>query len=87
MRCSTRCCAPGSARGRMMMTSSARAGPRPRAPSRWRHLDGGGEVVTVAQLLGRNQRLLFNYRLLPYRRERAGRPRRVTAVGHGSTGR
>jgi hypothetical protein len=65
-----------------MTSSTARTGPRHRAPSRWCHLqsEGEGEVVTVAQLLDRNQRLLFNYRLAQYRREHAGQPRRVAVV-------
>jgi hypothetical protein len=44
------------------MTSSAGAGSRYCAPSRWCRWEGEGEVVTVAELLGQNQRLLFQYR-------------------------
>lgn len=64
----------------MTRSSAARAGLRHRAPSRRCHLEDGGEVVTVAQLLDCNQRLLFSYRLVQYRREHAGQPRRVTVV-------
>lgn len=62
------------------MTTSARIGPRHRAPSWWRRWQEGGEVVTVAALLGRNQRLLFTYRLRQYQREHAGQPRQVAVA-------
>lgn len=49
-----------------------------RAPSRWWPEEaGGGGVVTVAELLERNQDQLAWYRLAQYRREHASHARRV----------
>lgn len=62
-----------------MIEARRQRGRHHRAPSWWWR-KGGGEPVTVAQLLDRNQRLLFNYRLAQYRREHAGQPHRVVVL-------
>ena len=62
------------------MTTSASTGPRRRAPSWWCWWQDHGELITVAELLGQNQRLLFHYRLRQYQREHSGPARRITVV-------
>ncbi|MGH3867086.1 MAG: hypothetical protein ACRDQ4_13275 [Pseudonocardiaceae bacterium] len=64
-----------------MTSSSARAG-RHRAPSRWWHWEdeGGGEVVTLAQLLHRCQYRPPRYQLLQRRPDRVIEPRRITVI-------
>jgi len=68
----------------MTRGSAARARPRHRALSRWCHLEGAGEVVTVAQLLSRHHQL-FGERPLwsrpaQYRPRYAPPPRRTTVI-------
>ncbi|MBV9143019.1 MAG: hypothetical protein JO115_19255 [Pseudonocardiales bacterium] len=69
----------------MTRSSAARAGSRHRVPSRRGRQEGAGEVVTVAQLLSRNQGQLFGERplwcrLAWYRPRYAPPPRRITVI-------